>query len=361
MSYRFLLPSLVALGAFGLAACGEEPNQPSTAADRPPAQELAVTSNTWLTRRDLPLELFEQVTAVVPNAAGQSILYAIGGGKVDGRPGAPVPMGEVLAYNVATNVWTRKRDMPVARWGMNGAGAIDRRIYVTGGYTKAGYRGVTASLFVYDIASDTWTQKRSMPAAGGDGVTGVVRGQLYVASFNYVSHNPLMSFFRYDPATNSWTRLPSPAEYPSLNVGGGVIGNKFYLVGNTVPLQQPPWTGSKSMVLEYDPIADQWTQKRGWTSPSCEPAYDCRVDGPTTVMLARLYVFGTYINGYRSSGTGVFSYDPLSDTWEDKPLLTEFNYWDVARLAAARVFLNGEPRVEVIGGYRPGNHQQYAP
>ena len=30
-------------------------------------------------------------------------------------------------------------------------------------------------------------------------------------------------------------------------------------------------------------------------------------------------------------------------------------------LTAARVFVNGEPRIEVIGGYRPGNNQQYIP
>jgi hypothetical protein len=51
----------------------------------------------------------------------------------------------------------------------------------------------------------------------------------------------------------------------------------------------------------------------------------------------------------------------VGDTWESKPLLTTFSYWDEARLTAARVFLDGKPRVEVIGGYRPGNNQQYIP
>ncbi len=110
MRYRLLLPSLLMLSAVGLAACGEEETtEPNTAVDQPTAPQLAVTSNTWLTRRDMPLELIHQAAADVPNAQGQSILYAIGGGKVDGQPGAPVPMGEVRAYNVATNTWTSKR------------------------------------------------------------------------------------------------------------------------------------------------------------------------------------------------------------------------------------------------------------
>jgi N-acetylneuraminic acid mutarotase len=352
MTYRLLLPSLLTLGAFGLSACGEETTQPNTAVDQPAVPQLAVTSNTWLTRRDMPLELYEQAIAVVPNSAGQSILYAIGGGKVDSDlPGAPVPMGEVRAYNVATNTWTSKLDMPVARWGMNGAGVIGQKIYVTGGYTKAGWmKGATASLFVYNTAANTWTRKRDMPAAGGAGVTGVIRGQLYVVTFDQSSSDPakwFMNFFRYNPTTDSWTKLPNPTDYSTIHVNGGVINNKLYLMAGP-------------RVLEYDPITSQWTQKRRWTNQSCMPGLDCYVEGPTVVMLAHVYVFGGYRAG-RSSGTGIFIYDPVSDTWESKPLLTTFSYWDANRLRAARVYLNGKPRAEVIGGYRPGNNQQYIP
>jgi N-acetylneuraminic acid mutarotase len=348
--YRLLLPGLLTLGALGLAACGEEVTQPNTAVDQPTAPQLAVTSNTWLTRRDMPLELIEQVAAVVPNAAGQSILYAIGGGLADSpKPGALAPVGEVRAYNVATNTWTSKRDMPVSRWGMNGAGVIGGKIYVTGGYTKAGeYSGSTASLFVYNPASDTWTQKRNMPAPGGGGVTAVIRGQLYVVTFNY-SANQVVRFFRYDPTKDSWTTLPNPADPP--NVGGGVINNKLYLTGTS---------SEQNRVMEYDPITNRWAQKRAWSSPSCVPNLACSIGGTTVVMLAHLYVFGGSRSG-ATGGRGIFIYDPVSDTWENKPLLTTFGYWDDSRLAAARVFLNGQPRVEVIGGYRPGNNQQYIP
>jgi N-acetylneuraminic acid mutarotase len=354
MSYRLLLPRLLTLGAIGVVACGEQTTQPNTAVDQPSAPQLAVASNTWLTRRDMPLELFEQAAAVVPNAAGQSILYAIGGGKVESSlPGAPVPMGEVRAYNVATNTWTSKRDMPVARWGLNGAGVIGGKIYVTGGYTKEGYRGVTASLFVYNVASNTWTRKRDMPAAGGDGITGVIGGKLYVVSFNSAaSYPPVMNFFRYNPTANSWTRLPNPTDYPNLNVSGGVIDNKLYLMGHT---------GEESRLLEYNPITNQWTKKRSWSKPSCLPGLPCYIEGPTVVMLAHLYVFGRAWNFDGRWTPGIFIYDPVSNIWADKPLLTTFSYWDEARLTAARVFLNGQPRVEVIGGYRPGNSQQYIP
>jgi len=356
MRNRPLLHLVLGLSWLTLASCGSETTEPNTAPNTAVPQ-LAATSNTWLTRHDMPLELYEQVTAVVPNAAGQSILYAIGGGKADSPyNGAPVTMGTVLAYNVATDRWSWKRDMPAARWGMNGAGVINGKIYVTGGYTKGGwYGGATASLFVYNIASNTWTRKRDMPAAGGSGVTGVIGGKLYVVTTNLSSPDPakwFLNFFRYNPAMDSWAKLPSPTDYPIVNLGGGVMYDKMYLTGTGASEQ--------NRVMEYDPTTNRWTQKRAWSSQSCLPDFACRVDGPTAIMQAHLYVFGHY-TAYRSGGTGIFIYEPLSDTWQSKPLLTTFSYWDETRLAADRVFVNGKPRVEMIGGYRPGNNLQYIP
>jgi N-acetylneuraminic acid mutarotase len=346
-----LLPSLVMLGSLGIVACGEETTQPNSALDQPTVPQLAVASNTWLTRRDMPLELIDQATAVVANGAGKSILYAIGGAKADSPlPGAPIPVAKVRAYNVATNIWSIKRDMPATRYDIN-AGVIDGKIYVPGGFTSQ--HTPTASLFVYDIASDTWTQKRDMPAPGGSGATGVIGGKLYVVTFGSYSLNPPVYFFRYNPATDSWTKLPSPSNFFSLDgQNGGVINKKLYLVGHTQ-------SSDHSVALEYDPVTNQWTQKQSWSSQACLPNFGCSLEGPMVVMLEHLYVFG----GERSSkfSPGIFIYDPASDTWESKPLSTTFGYWALYGPRAARVFLNGEPRVEVTGGYIPGNNQQYIP
>ena len=290
MRYRLLLPSLLTLSAFGLAACGEETTQPNTAEDQPTVPQLAVASNTWLTRRNMPLDLVYQATAVVPNAAGQSILYVMGGAKTGLPLGNPVPMGEVRAYNVVTNSWAWKRDMPAVRYEMN-AGVINGKIYVPGGKTLQ--RRMTASLYVYNPASDTWTRKRDMPAAGDGGVTGVIGGKLYVVTFS--SNGPdagVANFFRYDPAKDSWTKLPSPTNYSVLDVGGGVFNNKLYLIG--------------PRVLVYDPVTNQWTRKGSWGSPLGR--------GRTVVMLSHLYVFGV---DETSLSQGIFIYDPVSDTWTE--------------------------------------------
>ena len=341
MSNRLLLPSLLTLSALGLAACGEETTQPNTAADQPSVPQLAIASNTWLSRRNMPLDLLYQATAVVPNAAGQSILYVMGGAKTDSPlPGNPVPMGEVRAYNVATNSWTWKRDMPSVRWDMKAA-VINGKVYVPGGWTLQ--RKPTASLYVYNPASDTWARKRDMPAAGGGGVTAVIGGKLYVVTFSAYSADAVVNFFRYNPTTDSWTRLPRPTNYSILDVGGGVFNNKLYLIGPNV--------------LVYDPITNQWTRKAAWGRG---------LEGPTVVLRSHMYVFGADLDAGGGPSPGIFIYDPVTDTWEKKPLLTKFAWHTPYGLAAARVFLDGEPRVEVVGGERgwpgsPGNNQQYIP
>jgi N-acetylneuraminic acid mutarotase len=356
MRYRFLLPSLLTLGAFGLAACGEETTQPNTGVDQPTAPQPAVTSNTWLTRRDMPLDRVYQATAVVPNAAGQSILYVMGGGKTGTPFGNPVPRAEVRGYNVATNIWAPKRDMPAVRYDMN-AGVINGKIYVPGGFTSE--RRPTVSLYVYDPASDTWSRKRNMPLPGGGGVTGVIGGKLYVVTFNSLFTGPggVANFFRYDPAKDSWTKLPSPTDYTRVSGGGGVINKKLYLIGGTRPFGDT--------ILEYDPATNQWTKRGSWSSQECLP--ECGLMGRTVVLLGRLYLFGTeLLFDTAPVSRGIFIYDPVSDTWEKKPLLTEFAWYAPYGLAATRVFLNGQPRVEVVGGERgwsgsPGNNQQYIP
>ncbi len=120
--------------------------------------------------------------------------------------------------------------------------------------------------------------------------------------------------------------------------GGGVIDKKLYLIG--------------PRILEYDPVTNRWTKKASWGSG---------LWGRTVAMLAHLYMFRAELNGGGVPSSGIFIYDPVSDTWKKKPLLTEFSFWGVDELTPTRVFLNGQPRIEVVGGARPGNNLQYIP
>ena len=157
------------------------------------------------------------------NAAGQSIVYAIGGR----NPVWNNPQATVTAYNAATNTWTLRQPLPVRLASTNGAGVINGKIYISSGCTDHECFFPTDALYMYNPATDTWTQKRSIPPdttsgdyqhAYGDGVTGVINDKLYVLSGRFKadpphgyfeSCDPL--FYRYNPATDKWVELPPPS------------------------------------------------------------------------------------------------------------------------------------------------------
>src|SRR6187397_2111953 len=102
--------SLCLLAGFALvAACGDETTQPNPVDEQPTTTTAQVTSDSWLTLANMPANRTNLAVATVTNAAGQSVVYAIGGLTPTGGPSA-----KVTAYNVATNTWTFRRPLPQA-------------------------------------------------------------------------------------------------------------------------------------------------------------------------------------------------------------------------------------------------------
>jgi N-acetylneuraminic acid mutarotase len=244
---------------------------------------------------------------------------------------------------------------------MNQAAVLNGKIYISGGCQEVDALTCTlqspySTLYVYDPTTDTWTSKRGMPTVrnssgkeqfgGTHGTTGVIAGKLYVLTECYEELQPAFPdcspalFFRYDPGTDKWTVLPRPAGSHDFAVGG-VIEGKFYA------------TGFDGRLEVYEPATNRWTTR----APLPNNGIVRLATG--AVMLQHLFVIG----GERFTSTGEIvlrrniAYDPSTNTWTNKtPMPT-------ARVgvAATKVFLNGQPRIEVVGGRRPGNNVQYVP
>jgi N-acetylneuraminic acid mutarotase len=359
MRSRSLVLGILAVGAFGLTACTEETaTEPSrTAEPSPTAPELAVVSNSWTTRENMwGTDRYDLAATTVTNAAGQSILYAIGG-----RTGinAGTALGKVMAYNTATDTWITKASLPTPLWGTNGAAVLNGKIYISGGCAEIGHATCvfdppSSALFVYDPSTNTWARNQNMPSVlsssgtsqfgGTHGATGVIAGRLYVLTECYEAFEPAFEhcspalFFRYNPVTDKWTVLPRPVGGHDFAVGG-VIDGKFYA------------TGFDGQLEVYDPATNHWTTKTPLPNPHVRLSTGAVAQG-------RLFVIG----GQRLTETETplrrtIAYDPTSNTWITKaPMPT-------ARVgvAASRVFVNGQARIEVVGGIRPGNNLQYIP
>jgi N-acetylneuraminic acid mutarotase len=373
MRSRLLVLGILALGALGLTACSDETTtEPSrTVEPGPTAPDLAVASNSWLVRAKMPTSWTGVATATVTNAAGESIVYAIGGR----NPIWNNPQATVNAYNTATNTWTLRQPSPERLASTNGAGVIKGKIYISGGCTDGGCLFPTSALYMYNPATNTWAQKGDIPAdttdrpygedgmygksryAAGNGVTGVINDKLYVLSSCFQADEPWgyfetcsPLFFRYNPATNSWVELPAPSsvygyDFRVVAGEGGVIDGKFYVLGTS---------GLGGEFAVYDPATNQWTKLTTGFAHA-------RPGAATTVLGARLYVIGGVRYNFTREAWDTLAvtvrYDPTTGRWLRLADLPSPR----TGIAASRIYLNGKARIEVVGGRGTDNNLQYVP
>ena len=162
-----------------LSACGDSPTTNSTAPVPAELSEAGVqsVSNAWTAKRSVSPNRTGMVAAAVNGR-----LYLVGGEHTDWTTMRTNVIARVDAYDLASNSWSRVASMPGARYNANGASVINGRIYVSGGLsgvlTPLGGWTPTKTLFVYDIASNSWSRKADMPQTGYLGVQGVIGGRL---------------------------------------------------------------------------------------------------------------------------------------------------------------------------------------
>lgn len=308
---------LTLLAAFSAAALGcsdDHPTQPDGSAQ----PSLAVASNSWTEKAPMPVpgDIYGVSAGVAPNAAGQSILYTFGGTTSgDGTSGFLI-----LAYNPATNTWTRKASSVHAFY-TNGVGRIGSRLYFAGGEDfGSGSRAALNATYAYDPASDRLIRQADMPKFTAEGVSGVINGKLYVLpgmcsgdgwpNPAYCETEPIRLFYRFNPTTNTWsTRRPAP-RYHRLGAAG-VINNKFYVAGG--------FKGDQPVAALdiYDPATNSWTAG----APMPLPGF-----ARGTVLDGKLYVLA-----WTSTGLHTYVYSPATNTWTTKAS-PRFGHDDVAKV-----------------------------
>ncbi|MEW6200906.1 MAG: kelch repeat-containing protein [bacterium] len=147
-------------------------------------------------------------------------------------------LNNVYEYNPATNVWNEKSSLPVRRRAPISA-VYNNVIYVMGGFfyehpSPIAY-GPFPETFAYDVNTDTWTQKASMPQARYSGDAVVINGKIYV--FGGIGVNGLTGTDKiliYDPATDTWESTYSCGQLLRFEHSVGTIGNTVYIAGGRI-------------------------------------------------------------------------------------------------------------------------------
>lgn len=334
---RFDLLSLTALVALGACSTEESLTQPGS--DEAPS--FALTSNTWVTKAAPHIGVFGASAGMAPNAAGESVVYKFGGRDGQGGTGWPVE-----AYNVATNSWSTKASR-VGVFNSNGVGKIGSRLYFSGGSpvldTPNSY---TNLVWAYDYTNDKMIPRASLPIVSGEGVSGVINAKLYVLPGacsgerypqpGYCAEERTRRFYRYDPATNSWT-LQAASPHFHRSGAAGVLNGKLYVAAGFSNF-------TKVANLDvYDPATKSW---------------ETLAPVPTGGRARGAVLGGKF---YVVTSAGTYAYNPATNTWTSRASPAQ------GHDEVVKVTLNGAGRLVAVGGSHgseldiPNNTELYTP
>ena len=253
----------------------------------------------WRTAAPMPTKRTEVATAAL-----EGKIYVVGGFE---KPS----LGNMLNFAITPSVemydpvtyrWTPKAPMPVGLHHV-GIGVVDGRLYIVGGYSRSGFSvwNPVATVYAYDPATDSWTERAPMPTARGALSVTEHEGKLYVIG-GYDRKANTSAVEVYDPVRNVWTTgasLPTPRDH----LATATVVGKIYAIGGRL---DGDYSRNLAVVERYDPATDRW--RRVADLPTARSGITA------AVVEEKIYVVG----GEGAAGT--FSeneaYDPVQDTWQ---------------------------------------------
>ena len=224
-----------------------------------------------------------------------------------------VYLGDMWEFNQNANdkkgAWTQKASMESGRdyavaFGTSNAG------YVGLGYDGDNYLN---DFWKYDPASNSWTQMADFGGSARRSATAfAIDGKGYVGT-GY-DGNYLKDFWCYNPGSDSWTQVTSIGGTKRRGASSFVIGTTAYVIcgeNNADPVND---------FWAYNASTDTWTEKRKIANVT-EEDYDddyniVRCFGVAFVMNGKAYVTCGEINGSMRRDT--WEWDPITDLWEQR-------------------------------------------
>lgn len=203
-----------------------------------------------------------------------------------------------LASNTSSN-GNPRFDYGVSTFTINGI------VYLTGtGELSGATVDATKQVWAYDPASGAFTQKATFAGVARSRSVGfTLDGKGYIATGATASAaaNAVNDLWQYDPAANQWTQKADVGPVGRYNAFAFTVNGKAYVGGGILSTTSQ----SGKDFYEYDPGTDSWTQKANYpenASDICGVGYH----GKGYV----LYPFSSSVINYE--------YDPAANTWTDK-------------------------------------------
>ncbi len=210
-------------------------------------------------------------------------------------------------------------NMPEARTAAT-AFVVDGKAYIVGGRTlssnecKTNANGYPKNLWQYDATTDTWTDLGEVPFGSRVHATAqVVGSDVYVGlGFSggiYNENNYHRDWWRYTPATHSWTQLDS---FPNDHTNDCAV---YHLDGKIFACYGFGTYGFSREIGRYDIASDTWTAR--------ETSYKNATHGISLTgaqVGERCYLGGGW-NSKNLNERQWYEFDPASDSWHERKKL----------------------------------------
>jgi N-acetylneuraminic acid mutarotase len=216
-------------------------------------------------------------------------------------------LNDLWEFDSTDTTWTQKSKLPDTIRGRVKAiaGVIGTKVYIGLGSAGSAYSesALCKDFWEYDTETDTWTQKESFPGEAANDLFCTVIGGCIYTTLGYTTVGFNSDTYKYDPGTNSWTRL-ADCPIACACTAGFTMDSVFY-VGTGFD------GANHKDFYRYDTRTDNW--KRVADLP------DARILSNGVNINNKGYILlGRYWNGALNGGhllSDIVEYDPVSDTW----------------------------------------------
>jgi N-acetylneuraminic acid mutarotase len=239
---------------------------------------------------------------------------------------------------------------------------LDNKLYLIGGNAAVLMPGARPShparVLVYDLAKNTWEQKKGVPFYADHMTAAAYNHKIYVfggtgAMTQEAPNATLDTAWEYDPAADSWKAL---AKLPEKRTAGAAaeFGGKIYFFGGSADLTGPDGKNITAGIVvgtneSYDPATNKWESHKAMPTPRNHPAIGV-INGKIYLIGGRLAANGIG-NGYAASNTDVVEeYSPMTDSWR------AMNRMPTAR--SGEGWTTYEGKIYVAGGEERNYHME---
>jgi hypothetical protein len=324
--------------------------RPATGWEEPPVAPTA-TDQRWFALPAMSEPRARQTATLL----GDGDVFVAGGYNGFGPGGGwNTTIGTDQLLDPASGKWLEAAPMLVKRSGQTATLLSDGEVLLVGGSeVPEGKEGMkTAEL--YDPAGNTWTAA-PVPAEllEAQSATPLSDGRvLLIGLFKGQPFPGVAGAAIYDPASNSWRRVASPRRF--------LYGSAVTLLSDGKVIVMGGWHGEQAPTLpvktkytvfatveEYDPATDTWSEAAPMNHARADQTATLMPDGEVLVTGGIFEVWWGGGNDSLNSLRSTETYDPQTDRWSARASMLIPRAQDTATLMK-------DGRVLVVGGYDCG-------